>query len=66
MDSQQKLELNKVFGAAATSSYVSNLLLGNLVCIILFKISRTAVTLNWVNYRSGTGEAEPAAGGSDI
>jgi hypothetical protein len=60
-ETRSKTELNKVFGAAATSSYVSNLLLGILFALFFGQDQPDSSNLNWVNYHGGTGEAEPAA-----
>jgi hypothetical protein len=60
-ETRSKTGLTKVFGAAATSSYVSNLFLGILFALFFGQDQPDSSNLNWVNYHGGTGEAEPAA-----
>jgi hypothetical protein len=59
-ETRSKTGITKVFGAAATSSYVSNLFLGILFALFFGQDQPDSSNLNWVNYHGGTGEAEPA------
>jgi hypothetical protein len=58
--SRSKTALSKVFGMAATLSYISNLLLGILLALFFGPNQPDSANLNWVNYHGGTGEADPA------
>jgi hypothetical protein len=58
---RSKTGLPKIFGIAATLSYVSNLLLGILLALFFGQDQPDSANLNWVNYHGGTGETDPAA-----
>jgi hypothetical protein len=60
-ETRSKTGLTQVFGAAAISSYVSNLLLGILFALFFGHDQPDSSNLNWVNYHGGTGGAEPPA-----
>jgi hypothetical protein len=59
--SRSKTGIAQVFGAAATLTYISNLLLGILFALFFGQDQPDSANLNWVNYHGGTGEADPAA-----
>jgi hypothetical protein len=65
-ETRSKTGLTRVFGAAAITSYVSNLLLGILFALAFGPDQPDSSNLNWVNYHGGTGEAKPAAWASAI
>ena len=56
-----KTGLSKVFGIAASLSYVSNLLLGILLAFFFGQDQPDNANLNWVNYHGGTGDGGSAA-----
>jgi hypothetical protein len=58
---RSKTGLSKVFGIAATLSYVSNLLLSILLALFFGQDQPDSANRNWLNYHGGTGEANPAA-----
>jgi hypothetical protein len=60
-ETRSKTGLTQVFGAAAISSFVSNLLLGILFALFFGQDQPDSSNLNWVNYHGGTGEANPDA-----
>jgi hypothetical protein len=60
-ETRSKTGIAQVFGAAATLSYVSNLLLGILFALFFGQDQPDSSNLNWVNYHGGTGEDDPAA-----
>jgi hypothetical protein len=60
-ETHSKTGIARVFGAAATWSYVTNLLLGILFALFFGQDQPDSSNLNWVNYHGGTGVDDPAA-----
>jgi hypothetical protein len=60
-ETRSKTGIARVFGAAATWSYVTNLLLGILFALFFGQDQPDSSNLNWVNYHGGTGFDDPAA-----